>query len=232
MKGTPSAVVILATCVAVSAGPWDEGATQRLVAVAARGDDARLTALLAVGADPNGRDEDSRPALLLAVASGRAKAVEALLRGGADPDAATRSGWTSLHEAAQREDLAAARALLGAGAAPDLEDRTRGTPLDVAERRGGSRLARLLRRAGARGSGESIGDIVCVRPWGGDGYCGEVVDRDATRHRLRVTEVLGCASGCQPRGGCSAGRGVGPGGLAENETLWVPTSCLTDTGLR
>jgi hypothetical protein len=222
-------LVLLATSPA-----WakDEGLSQRLLDAAARGDGARLTLLLGTGADPDGRDEEGRPALLLAVTSGQGRAVEALLRGGADPDATTRSGWTPLHEAAKTGVLESARVLLDAGAAPDPRDRVRGTPLDVAERAGHTRLARLLREQGALGSGKSIGDTVCVRPWGGDGFCGEVVARDTTRHRLRITEVVGCTSGCDSRESCSAGRLVGPGGLGEDDTLWVPTSCLTHTGLR
>jgi hypothetical protein len=223
-----SSVLLIASL----AGASEEGPSQKLLDAAARGDGARLSLLLASGADPDGRDEDGRPALLLAVISGQARAVEALLHGGADPDAATRSGWTPLHEAAETGALEGARALLDAGAASDPRDRARGTPLDVAEQSGQTRLARLLRRRGARGSGKSVGDTVCVLPWDGDGFCGEVVARDATRHQLRVTSVVGCADGCEARRRCSAGRAVGPGGLGVDDTLWVPTSCLTHTGLR
>jgi hypothetical protein len=203
-----------------------------LLDAAARGERARLSALLAAGADPGTRDGEGRPALLLAAASGRADAVEVLLRAGATADAATRSGWTPLHEAAEAGRLEVARVLLAAGANPDPLDRTRGTPLDVAEEAGHEGVARLLREEGARGSGESIGDTVCVRPWSGQGFCAVVVDRDATRHRLRVTGVVGCDTACPADTSCSDGRPVGPGGLSEGDTLWVPTSCLTHTGLR
>jgi hypothetical protein len=225
----------LALSVLLAASPaWakDASPSQKLLDAAARGDGPRLSALLAAGADPEVRDGEGRPALLLAVASGHERAVEALLRGGARPDPTTGSGWTPLHEAARAGGLEAARALLDAGAEPDLRDRIRGTPLDVAEQGNHERLARLLRANGARGSGKSIGDTVCVRSWGGDGFCGVVLARDPIRHRLRVTEVKGCSSGCEPRPACSAGRTVGPGGLGEGDTLWVPTSCLTHTGLR
>jgi hypothetical protein len=148
------------------------------------------------------------------------------------PDAATRSGWTPLHGAAETGVLDIARALLDADADPDLRDRVRGTSLDVAEQADHDDLARLLRDRGARGSGKSIGDTVCVRSWAGDGFCGVVDDRDRTRHRLRVTEVVGCASACEADAACSGGRSVGPGGLAAGDRVWVPTSCLTHTGLR
>jgi hypothetical protein len=209
----------------------DESPSRSLLAAAARGDGPRVAALLAAGADPAARDEEGRPALVLAAASGEAGAVRALLRGGASPEETTRSGWSALHAAAEKDALEAVRALLDAGARTDPRDRVRGTPLDVAEEAGAADVACLLRARGARGSGKSVGDVVCVRPWGGDGFCGRVLARDATRHRLRVSEVIGCPSGCPPRGACSEGRPVGPGGLHAGDVLWVPTSCLTDTAV-
>jgi hypothetical protein len=177
-------------------------------------------------------DDDAYRGLVAAVARGDAAQVAALVRRGADPDAADRSGWTGLHLAAETGDLTLARLLLDAGAHPDLRSRARGTPLDVAERGGRAEMARLLRLHGARGSGKSIGDTVCVRPWGGDGYCAAVEAADPTRFRLRVSRVIGCAAGCAPEPACSAGRGVGAGGLGAGDVLWVPASCLTHTGVR
>lgn len=208
------------------------GSDRALLDAAARGDRARLSALLSAGADPDSRDAEGRPALLLAAASGRSGAVKALLQAGATADVATPSGWTPLHAAAAAGAVDVVRALLDADVDPDRPDRTRGTPLDVAEREGHDAVARLLRARGARGSGESVGDTVCVRSWSGDGFCGVVVDRDATRHRLRVTEVVGCDSTCEADRACSDGQPVGPGGLSAGDTLWIPTSCLTHTGLR
>ncbi len=177
-------------------------------------------------------DDDSSRRLVAAVARGDATQVAALVRAGADPDAADHSGWTGLHQAAETGDLALARVLLAAGAHPDLRSRAQGTPLDVAERNGRAEIARLLRRHGARGSGKSIGDTVCVRPWGGDGYCAVVEGADPTRFRLRVSRLVGCAGGCAPEASCSAGRAVGAGGLGAGDVLWVPASCLTHTGVR
>jgi ankyrin repeat protein len=187
----------------------------------------------AVAAAPAfGVDEEPSRRLVAAVARGDAAQVAALVRRGADPDAADRSGWTALHLAAEKGDTSLARLLLDAGARPDLRSRARGTPLDVAERAGRGDVARLLRLHGARGSGKSIGDTVCVRPWGGDGYCGVVEAADPTRYRLRVSRVVGCAGGCAPDPSCSAGQPVGAGGLGEGDVLWVPASCLTHTGVR
>ena len=204
----------------------------RLAAAAARGDASQVTALLRSGADPNTRDASRRPALLLAAVSGSDAAVAALLRGGADPDRGDAGGWTALHQAAQAGDAASAKRLLDGGASLDRRARWRGTPLDVAASSGRADLARLLRERGARGSGKSIGDTVCVRPWAGEGYCAVVLGRDATRFELRVTEVVGCARGCAADTACSGARTVGSSGLDRGDELAVPASCLTHTGVR
>lgn len=191
----------------------------------------RLVALLFLAAPLAGRAaEDVTRRLVGAASRGDAAQVVALLRAGAPPDAGDRGGWTALHEAALKGDLAVARALLDGGARLDLRARSGGTPLDVAERNGRVAFAALLRERGARGSGKSIGDTVCVRPWRGDGYCGEVLAVDATRFRLRVSGIVGCAAGCAAEAGCSAGRVVGLA-LRVADELWVPASCLTHTGV-
>jgi len=177
-------------------------------------------------------DDEASRRLTAAVARGDGAQATLLLRQGADPDAADRSGWTGLHQAADKGDLSLARAFLEAGAHTDLRSRARGTPLDVAERGGQVELAGLLRRHGARGSGKSIGDTVCVRPWHGDGYCAVVEAADPVRYRLRVSQVIGCGAGCEPEPSCSGGQVVGPGGLGSGDVLWVPASCLTHTGVR
>lgn len=190
-----------------------------------------VAAVLAAGL-AGAADEEASRRLVAAVARGDGAQAKALLRGGADPDAADRSGWTGLHEAADRGDLALARAFLERGAHPDLRSRARGTPLDVAERGGRLELAGLLRQHGARGSGKSIGDTVCVRPWSGDGYCAVVEAADPVRYRIRISRVVGCGTGCAPEPSCSGGHVIGAGGLGSGDVLWVPASCLTHTGVR
>lgn len=232
--GRPFVRILLALApfaIAATAAAADESPA-RLLDAARRGDGAAVAALVRAGADPNARDAAGRPALVLAASAGRPDAVTALLRAGARPDDAGRDGWTALHQAAGTGDAASARALLDAGATPDVPSRARGTALDAAERDGHAAVAALLRARGARGSGKSIGDTVCVRGWKGDGYCGEVVGRDATRYRLEVTALVGCADGCAADASCSAGRPVGPGGVGRGDVLWVPGPCLTHTGVR
>lgn len=228
--GSWSVMGLLAASLAPASDPQ---ASRELVIAAARGDSARLGALLRAGADPNARDGSGRPALVAAAASGDSEAVRALLQGGADPDRADASGWTALHQAAGAGgDAASARLLLDAGAARDLRTRAHATPLDVAEKAGRADLAELLRAAGARGSGKSKGDTVCVRGWAGDGYCAVVVGRDATRFELRLTAIVGCPRGCAAQQACSAGKPVGRDGLGAGDVLIVPASCLTHTDLR
>lgn len=194
-----------------------------------RRDMRAIESRLASGGDPSAREPGRRTLLMDAVATGDAQVVRVLLRGGAEPRAATATGWTALHEAVSKRQGEALRELLDAGAYPDALDRAEGTPLDVAERGGNADLARLLREGGARGSGKSIGDTVCVRPWSGEGYCGVVDGRSGPTYRVLVSEVVGCKGGCAGIVECTGGRGVL--GLAVGATVEVPSSCLTHTGL-
>lgn len=197
-----------------------------------RGCRAAWVLALAVFADmPPAAAVDSD--LLQAVRRGDEGRVRALLRSGAGVDDSTPSGWTPLMEAAQRGAPRLAGLLLEAGADPDARDRVQGTPLDVAERAGHAGLALLLRERGARGSGKSVGDVVCVRCWGGEGFCGRLESVEATRYRLRVLRLEGCRQGCPADVDCTGGRSVGGAeGLGAEEALWVRSWCVTHTGLR
>ena len=173
-------------------------------------------------------------ALLSAAGSGDAAAVRRALRRGANVNAALPSGWTALMEAARAGRLDAAQALLAAGADADARDRAAGTVLDVAQQAGQDAVVRLLRARGARGSGKSVGDRVCVRPWKGDGFCGRVAAAERTRLLVEVTSVLGCAEACAPDPDCSSGRAVGgvsADAVREAASVWIRSWCLTHTGL-
>jgi hypothetical protein len=175
----------------------------------------------------------ARPPLIAAVAAGDMGAVRSLLAGGARVNAATRTGKTALIEAAERGSVDAMRLLIAAEAELDVSDRGVGTALEAAERVGHTEVAAMLREAGARTSGRSVGDTVCVRPWKGDGYCGVVAAISEGEYRLRVTEVIGCRDGCAARVDCSAGRPVGGSqGVQQGDTIAIPTSCLTHTGVK
>jgi hypothetical protein len=208
-----------------------EASKASLVEAARAGDSARVKALIAGGADVNGRDSQGRTALLRGVQAGSATVVAALVAAGADVDAADNNGLTALIEATQLGDEDVARRLLDAGADTRLRHRALGTALDVAERAGQMGLARLLREHGARGSGHSVGDLVCVRPWDGAGFCGRVLAVSNPRFHLRVERLVGCDEGCAPRS-CSAQRplgGAATGAIGIGDDLWVESACLTDT---
>jgi hypothetical protein len=173
-------------------------------------------------------------ALLSAARAGDAAAVRRIVLQGANPNVALPSGWTPLMEAAKAGRVDAAEALLAAGAVPDARDRAAGTALDVAQQAGQHALVALLRRHGARGSGKSVGDKVCVRPWKGSGYCGTVAAIEGTSHLVLVTSVVGCAMGCAAEPECSDGREVG-GAAVDAVRAGTPVRtkswCLTHTGL-
>jgi hypothetical protein len=172
----------------------------------------------------------AEPALVSAVRKGDAAAVRALVAAGADARASTASGWTPLMEAAARGRDDIARALLEAGADVDARDRVLGTALDVATQSGHPEIVRLLRGRGARGSGRSLGDTVCSRRWSGQGFCGVIEAAEATRYRVRVERLVGCASGCSADADCSEGRPVGgPRGIGEPDVVSIRSWCLTDT---
>ncbi|MCX4748313.1 ankyrin repeat domain-containing protein [Kitasatospora sp. NBC_01287] len=95
-------------------------------------DTALVTLLLAQGADPNTRDEDTGlTALLSAAGQADPATVRVLLSAGADPlTADSRAGATALHKACQGGSLEVAKALVEAGAFVDAVAPTTGhTPL-------------------------------------------------------------------------------------------------------
>jgi len=183
--------------------------------------------------NPDERDKAMRTPLMDAVKSDRIEAVRMLLGAGADVNATSASGRTPLIDAAEFGQIDSAQLLIASGANINASQRGWGTPLEAAERMGHNELAAMLRQAGARSSGRSVGDTVCVRPWQGDGYCGEVVEVNKTSFRIRVTEIIGCEGGCQARAECSASRAVGgTDGIKVGDEVTTVSWCLTHTGVR
>jgi hypothetical protein len=168
-----------------------------------------------------------------AVAAGQVEAARLLLSAGADINAHTLAGLTPLIEAAAHGQFEATQLLVKAGADLNREARGWGTALKAAERTGHNDIAGMLIKAGARSTGSSVGDTVCVRPWGGNGYCGVVQAIDETRYRLRVTKVVGCSQGCPAKTECSAGRPVGGAeGITIGDEVNTVSWCLTHTGVK
>ena len=196
------------------------------------GDAGGLRSQLQAGADVDARDPRGRTPLMDAASAGQGEVIRLLLAAGANVNARAHDNRTPLIEAAAAGQLEGARLLIRAGAELNLPERGWGTPLETAERAGHNDIAKLLRAAGARSSGHSPGDTVCVRPWGGEGYCGIVESVNKNQYRIRVSQIVGCKDGCAARAECSAGRAVGgDGGIAIGAMVDTVSSCLTHTGV-
>jgi len=232
---------LMATCICGIAIGQTQPASRRTAVgdpemhrAAKQGDLDVLQARLRAGSDPNARDVDGRTALLNAVAAGRLDAARLLLASGADVNGKSSEGRTALIEAAESGRLDAARLLVEAGADLNVNQRGSGAALDAADRAGHTELAAMLRQAGARSAtGRSIGDTVCVRPWKGDGYCGTVESTTRTNYSIRITQIIGCANGCEGREQCSAGKQVGGvDGWKTGDLIQTVSWCLTHTGVQ
>lgn len=200
------------------------------------GDLELLRSRLRQGMNPDERDKEMRTPLMDAVKSNQIEVVRMLVGAGADVNATSASGRTPLIDAAEFGRIDSAQLLIASGANLNSSQRGWGTALEAAERMGHNELAATLRQAGARSSGRSVGDTVCVRPWQGDGYCGEVIEVNKTSFRLRVTEIIGCEDGCQAKAECSASRVVGGprnmDGVQAGDEITTVSWCLTHTGVK
>jgi ankyrin repeat protein len=167
-----------------------------------------------------------------AARTGDLTALQSQLKLGVNPNVRDAEGRTPLMDAAEQGQLNAAQALIKSGA--DLNARTRvGSALEIAERTGHSDVAAALRDAGALTNGRSVGDTVCVRPWGGDGFCGKVEAIDKQAYTLRVTQIVGCEKGCAAKAECSAAKPVGGSdGIAAGDLVTTKSWCLTHTGVQ
>lgn len=108
--------------------------------------------LLALGANPNVRDEDGRTPLFSAVLGGSLGLVGLLIESGADLDAHDSQGFTVLHYCAQEDLLEMARLLVSKGADVNAQDEDGSSVLwrAVFSDRGRRDLVELLLAAGAK----------------------------------------------------------------------------------
>jgi uncharacterized protein len=188
---------------------------------------------LSQGMNPDTRDHAGRTPLMDAVKGGEVEATRLLISFGAGVNTRSVSGRTPLIEAAEFGRADAARILIDSGADINAGQRGWGSPLEAAERTGNNELAAMLRKAGARSSGRSIGDIVCVRPWKGNGYCGVVEEVNKSSFRIRVTRIVGCENGCEAKAECSENRIVGGAdGIHAGDFVTTVSWCLTHTGVQ
>ena len=182
---------------------------------------------------PDARNAHGLTPLLVAASTGQIDLVRALLSQGAKIDAPSADGRTALIAAAQKNQKEIVQLLVAAGANLNAATRGTGTALEVAERTDETEIAALLLAAGARSSGESVGDTVCVLPWGGDGFCGKVKSFSVRSVAIQVTRIEGCANGCSARQECSAALPVGGrDGIRPGSLVAVPSWCLTKTGVK
>jgi hypothetical protein len=208
-------------------------AAPELQKAARTGDLGLLRLRLQAGDNPNARDAAQRTPLINAARAGQVGVVRVLLASGADVNASDVNGITALIEAADKGRPKTARLLLQSGANVNVSTRGLGTALNAAERSGHNDIVAMLRQAGDRTTGKSVGDTVCVRPWGGNGYCGTVESVNKNQFQIRVTEIVGCGGGCSAKAECSAGRPVGgPQGIKVGDTVNTVSWCLTQTGVQ
>jgi len=214
----PAILVVLLSPVLLASVIWAQGTAQ-------------LSPKQDAGLDA--RDAQGRTPLVVAASAGQAEVVRTLLAQGAGVNATSEDGRTALIAAAQSNQLVVIQALIKAGANLNAATRGTGTALEVAESKGEAQIAALLLASGARSSGKSVGDTVCVRPWGGDGFCGKVKSFSVRSVEIQVTRIVGCTNGCQAREDCSASKTVGgPNGLRPGDPIAVPSWCLTHTGVK
>ncbi len=179
------------------------------------------------------RDVRGLTRLILAAQAGETNTVKTLLAGGADVNATDAGGRTALIAAVQNYQGETAKALVAAGANLNIESRFGGSALLVAENNDDTPMAAWLLASGAHSTGKSVGDTVCVRSWGGDGYCGTVKSFTVRAVKIAVTKIVGCEGGCPAHEECSTVNGVGGrNGLHAGEQLAVPSWCLTQTGVK
>ncbi|MGA3343825.1 MAG: ankyrin repeat domain-containing protein [Terracidiphilus sp.] len=179
------------------------------------------------------RNEKGLTPLVVAASAGNADTVRSLLAQGAGVNATSADGRTALIAAVEGNQIETVRILITAGANLNAATRFTGTALNLAENKGETEIAALLLASGARSTGKSVGDTVCVRPWGGDGFCGTVKSFSVPSVQIQVTKIVGCERGCPAKPECSASKPVGGAdGLQLGSQVAVPSWCLTQTGVK
>jgi ankyrin repeat protein len=136
-RGAAAAVALLLVAGAahaqVSPSPAERSAYTGLLAAAARGDAAQITALAARGETPNVRDSYGRTPLHVAAYGGHHEAMRALVAAGVDPNALEHDRYDIVTIAAVANDVLTLEVALRLGAsARSVTSRYEGTALIAA----------------------------------------------------------------------------------------------------
>lgn len=195
-------------------------------------------ALLAAGADVNGREAGGWTALLWAAANGHADTARLLLGAGAEADAANDDGDTPLTLAARRGALGVVRTLLDGGADAGKYDGEGDTPLDIAADWVGVHLeSALLDQIGQEGWEYVVGrqfakdgtELVTVAGRSPDGTQTEQVQ--AQRGHAAVATLLEEATGVWTPADRLVARALAHRDTDEDaETWWVVADTLGRRG--
>ena len=134
----------------VSPSPAEIAGYTGLLAAAARGDAAQITALVAAGAKTDMRDGQGRTPLHVAAHGRHREAMRALVAAGANPNALDADRYDIVTIAAVADDLPTLEAALTLGAsAKNVTSRYDGTALIAAAHLGHADVVKTLLRAGA-----------------------------------------------------------------------------------
>jgi len=122
--------------------------SDRLLAMAGKGDAAGIAAALRDGADVNAADSEGRTSLYIASREGHVDVIKALVAAGADVHRA-RDGHTPLYIATQNGHVGAIMALLAGGAAVNCANKNGATPLHIASQKSHVAAIKALLSGGA-----------------------------------------------------------------------------------
>ncbi|OAQ60148.1 ankyrin repeat domain-containing protein [Pochonia chlamydosporia 170] len=123
--------------------------TELLIHAALTANEAWVRALLELGADVTGKDDDEETALHVAARMGHEVVVRVLLENGADVSAKSNDGRTALHIAAKYGYEGVLRVLLENGAGVSAKSNDRRTALHIAATYGYEGAVRVLLENGA-----------------------------------------------------------------------------------
>lgn len=147
---------LLALCFAaishaqVPPSPAEIAGYDGLLAAAARGEAAAITALISKGAKPDVRDSYRRTPLHVAAYGGHHEAMRALVKAGADPNALEHDRYDIVTIAAVANDIPTLKVSLELGcSAKNITSRYDGTALIAAAHLGHAEVVRILIKAGA-----------------------------------------------------------------------------------